>query len=267
MLEARPERRPFVLTRSTYLGGQRYAATWTGDNVADWAHLQWSVPMVLNLGLSGQPNSGPDIGGFAGTPTPELFARWIAMGAFLPFCRTHNSLHGDQEPWSFGPEVEAIARTRPAPALPAPPVSLHPLLRGGDDGPARGRPMFFADPRDPRFATRTTPFCWEATSWSSPALRGGGPRVRRCPHGDWRPFTLAGEDPSRDPAHPSCGFAQAPSCPWARADRRRGGVSKEPLTLLVSLDDTGRAWATSTTTRAKGSAIATATTASRPTRR
>ena len=55
ILDARPEKRPFILTRSNFLGGQRYAATWTGDNGSCWDHLKMSVPMSLTLGLSGQP--------------------------------------------------------------------------------------------------------------------------------------------------------------------------------------------------------------------
>ena len=34
-----PDVRPFVLTRASYAGGQRYAATWTGDNSSTWNHL------------------------------------------------------------------------------------------------------------------------------------------------------------------------------------------------------------------------------------
>ncbi len=102
---------PYVITRATYLGGQKYAATWTGDNAATWEHLRASIPMILNLGLSGQPVTGPDIGGFRGTPSPALYARWIVQGALYPYCRTHTCKDtGDQEPWSFGPDVEAAAR-------------------------------------------------------------------------------------------------------------------------------------------------------------
>nr|MBO2492233.1 DUF5110 domain-containing protein [Rhodothermus marinus] len=106
-----PDRRPFVITRAAYAGVQRYACVWTGDNVADWSHLRQALTMMLSLGLSGEPFSGSDIGGFIGTPTPELYARWIQLGACSPLFRTHTA-HGTpaQEPWSFGEEVEAIAR-------------------------------------------------------------------------------------------------------------------------------------------------------------
>ncbi|HLP02330.1 MAG TPA: TIM-barrel domain-containing protein, partial [Opitutaceae bacterium] len=86
---ARLDRRPFVLSRANFLGGQRYGATWTGDNTANWEQLAWSVPMALNLGLSGQPFAGPDIGGFAEDgPWRNRgghFARWMGVGALLPF--------------------------------------------------------------------------------------------------------------------------------------------------------------------------------------
>ncbi|MDD4239400.1 MAG: glycoside hydrolase family 31 protein [Desulfotomaculaceae bacterium] len=104
-------RLPYLLTRSTYLGGQKFATTWTGDNSSNWEHLQASIPMMLNLGLSGQPISGPDIGGYRGSPGPALYQRWILQGALYPFSRTHTMEDSpDQEPWSFGPEVEASAR-------------------------------------------------------------------------------------------------------------------------------------------------------------
>ncbi|BBH02722.1 heteroglycan glucosidase 1 [Prunus dulcis] len=97
--------RPFVLTRAGFIGSQRYAATWTGDNLSTWEHLHMSISMVLQLGLSGQPLSGPDIGGFAGNATPRLFGRWMGIGSMFPFCRGHSEIDTiDHEPWSFGKE-------------------------------------------------------------------------------------------------------------------------------------------------------------------
>lgn len=108
----RPGVRNWVFTRSGYAGVQRYASGWTGDNTSEWEHLRITPAMLLNLGLSGLAFTGCDVGGFTGEPSPELFARWISMAAFTPFYRTHTAKHTPpQEPWSFGPEVEAIART------------------------------------------------------------------------------------------------------------------------------------------------------------
>jgi alpha-glucosidase len=104
-----PNSRPFVLTRATYAGGQRYAATWTGDNSSSWNHLRLATPMLENLGLSGFAFSGADVGGYAGTPTPELLTKWLEVGAFQPIDRDHTEKGtGDQEPWVGGPQQEAI---------------------------------------------------------------------------------------------------------------------------------------------------------------
>jgi alpha-glucosidase len=106
-----PETRPFVLTRATYAGGQRYAATWTGDNSSSWNHLRMTTPMLENLGLSGFAFSGADVGGYAGTPSTELLTKWFELGAFQPIDRDHTEKGtADQEPWVGGPEDESIRR-------------------------------------------------------------------------------------------------------------------------------------------------------------
>jgi len=104
-------KRPFIITRSAYSGAQRYTSTWTGDNVASWEHLWLANIQMQRLSISGLGFAGSDIGGFAEQPSGELYARWIQLGVFHPFCRTHSSGdHGDQEPWSFGDEVVNITR-------------------------------------------------------------------------------------------------------------------------------------------------------------
>ena len=103
--------RPFVLTRAGYSGTQRYCATWTGDNVATWEHLWIANVQMQRMCISGYSFVGSDIGGFAEQPNGELFARWIQLGVFHPFCRVHSSGdHGAQEPWSFGKEITDITR-------------------------------------------------------------------------------------------------------------------------------------------------------------
>ena len=106
-----PGLRPFVLTRATFAGGQRYAATWTGDNGSTWNHLRLTTPMIENLGLSGFALAGADVGGFAGTPQENLLTKWFEIGAFQPIDRDHTEKWtGDKEPWVGGAEPEAIRR-------------------------------------------------------------------------------------------------------------------------------------------------------------
>jgi alpha-glucosidase len=111
LLRLNPDSRPFVLTRATYAGGQRYAATWTGDNSSTWNHLRLTTPMLENLGLSGFALTGADVGGFAGTPQQDLLTKWLEIAAFQPIDRDHTEKGtGDQEPWVGGAEPEAIRR-------------------------------------------------------------------------------------------------------------------------------------------------------------
>ena len=104
-------KRPFIITRSAYAGAQRYTSSWTGDNVASWEHLWIANIQMQRMSISGMGFTGSDIGGFAEQPSGELYARWIQLGVFHPFCRTHSSGdHGDQEPWSFDEDVINITR-------------------------------------------------------------------------------------------------------------------------------------------------------------
>ena len=107
----RPNERPFVLTRATYAGGQRYGATWTGDNSASWSHLRLSTPMLESIGLSGFFMVGDDIGGYAGSPQPDLLTKWLEVGAFNPIDRDHTEkFTNPQEPWAGGPAMEDVRR-------------------------------------------------------------------------------------------------------------------------------------------------------------
>ncbi|OZU88192.1 alpha-glucosidase [Virgibacillus indicus] len=111
MKEQLSGKRPFLLTRAGYAGVQRYASVWTGDNRSFWEHLQMSLPMVMNLGLSGVPFTGPDVGGFAHDTNAELLTRWTQVGAFTPYFRNHSALDTvNQEPWQFGKTYEAIMK-------------------------------------------------------------------------------------------------------------------------------------------------------------
>lgn len=112
LLKRSPKQRPFVLSRSFYAGTQSIGPIWTGDNAADWSHLQASIPMILSLGLTGMPFTGADVGGFFGDPDAELLTRWYQLGALQPFFRGHAHIDTKRrEPWLFGePWTTAIRK-------------------------------------------------------------------------------------------------------------------------------------------------------------
>lgn len=108
-IKSATNKRPFVITRACYSGTQKYSTVWTGDNQSTWEHLRMSIPMLMNLGLSGMSFCGTDVGGFGHDCTGELLSRWVQVGAFTPLFRNHSAMGTrDQEPWAFDKETEEI---------------------------------------------------------------------------------------------------------------------------------------------------------------
>ena len=146
----RPGRRPFVLSRAGYLGVGRYATLWTGDNASWWEHLRATIPTVVGLGLGGVPLGGVDIGGFNDEASPELFARWLALGSMMPLCRNHSSITSPrQEPYAYGPAVEKICRDHLRLRYALMPYLYAALYAAHTTGEPIWRPLGYAFPEDP----------------------------------------------------------------------------------------------------------------------
>ncbi len=244
ILAAEPTRRPFVLSRANFIGGHRYAAMWTGDNVANWSHLYYSAPMVMNLGLSAQPFAGPDLGGFADDGSADLFARWMGVGVFMPFCRAHADNAGiDKEPWSFGTYVEDACRTAIQRRYRLMPYLYTVFEEASTTGLPVVRPMFFADPDDASLRSETIAFMlgsdlivapevYENPSWQpAPAL----------PSGSWRIISLVGENSTTDVNQPDLRIRDGAIIPLGPVMEYTDELALDPLTLVVSLDSSGQA--------------------------
>lgn len=103
--------RPFILTRGHFSGSQRYAAIWTGDNMAEWSHLAASIKMCLSEAVGGFSFCGADVGGFFKNPGAELLERWYQAGAFQPFFRAHAHIDTKRrEPWLFPEATKLVIR-------------------------------------------------------------------------------------------------------------------------------------------------------------
>lgn len=185
-----PDKRPFVLTRAAYAGAQRYTTSWTGDNVSTWDHLKLSLSVTLNCGLSGMVFTGPDIGGFFETPEPELYARWIEAACLLPFCRTHTAEGTpDQEPWSFGTDVENIARKHINLRYQLLPYIYSSYAQCTTEGKPLVRPTFLLDSSDQKLYTQDDVYMLGDSLLIAPVLeKGATSREIYLPHGAWYDF-------------------------------------------------------------------------------
>ena len=156
----RPAERPFLLSRAGCPGIQRYAQTWTGDNATSWHTLKYNIPMGLGLSLSGMPNIGLDVGGFAGPrPDPELFVRWVQNGIFHPRFTIHswNSDGTVNEPWMY-PDVLPIVRAAIQLRYRLIPYLYSLLVEAARTGHPIIRPMVYHFPHDPHCRTESFDF-------------------------------------------------------------------------------------------------------------
>ena len=183
----RPDERGFVLTRAGYAGIQRRAAVWTGDNHSWWEHIALMIPMQLNLGLSGVAFCGADTGGFQGNATGELFARWVAASALMPFFRSHTALDTiDQEPWAFGPEVLDAVRSLIGLRYQLLPYLCTLMEEATRTGAPVMRPLVWEFPGDPRAADRADSFMLGEALLVAPVReRGVQERSVYLPGGEW----------------------------------------------------------------------------------
>jgi alpha-glucosidase len=244
VLAANPERRPFVLTRAGHMGYQRYAATWTGDNVASWEHLAMSVSVTLNLGLSGQPFSGPDIGGFKGHGDAKLFARWMGVGALLPFARAHTEKgNPPKEPWSFGPEAEATCRRAIETRYRLLPYLYSVFEEASRTGLPVARPVFFADPADRALRAVDSAFLLGRDLWVAPELTGQPGALPVLPGRGWAELKLFGAlaNGTRDPDLPRLFLRPGAIVPAGPVRQHVDDAVSDTLDLLVCLDDRGEA--------------------------
>lgn len=185
-----PTMRPFILTRSGYAGTQRYSAVWMGDNHSWWEHLLGAMPICMGMGLSGLPFVGTDMGGFSGDCDGELLARWTQMGALTPFARNH-AANGtrDQEPWAFGPQVEAICREYLELRYRLMPFLYNEFYQASQTGLPIMRPLLLEYPADPAVQNLSDQFLVGRDLLAAPVYQPGAThRMLYLPAGEWIDF-------------------------------------------------------------------------------
>ncbi|MFI9630115.1 glycoside hydrolase family 31 protein [Streptomyces sp. NPDC052042] len=183
----RPRERPFLFSRSGWAGMQRYGGTWSGDVATGWSGLRASLALVLGLGLCGVPYSGPDVGGFDGSPSPELYLRWFQLGAYLPLFRTHSAIDaGRREPWEFGPRVLEYARAALVERERLRPYFVTLARLAGLTGAPYVRPLWWSAPGDRGLRDCEDAFLLGDALLVAPVLEHGADRrAVRLPRGRW----------------------------------------------------------------------------------
>lgn len=249
VMAANPEKRPFVLSRANFMGGHRYGATWTGDNTANWYHVDVSIPMMLNLSLSAQPFCGPDIGGFAGDGDGPMFARWMGFGALMPFARGHTAKGNiDKEPWAFGDQVEATSRRAIERRYRFMPLLYTLLEEAHRTGLPIARPLFFADPADPALRSEDDSFLLGENLIVSAHVTPGRERVHILPNNPdalpWLAFDFPSFDggrDSKDPDQPTLFIRPGGIVPTGPVHQFFGDRpnQRDELTLIVYPDASG----------------------------
>jgi alpha 1,3-glucosidase len=105
-------KRPFVLTRSSFIGSQKFGALWTGDSQVGYTDIQLFMQQSLAYGVSGMIFLGADLPGFVGMPTDDQFIYEYQSGVFYPFMRAHANIDSldNREPWLRSPRVQEVIR-------------------------------------------------------------------------------------------------------------------------------------------------------------
>jgi alpha-glucosidase len=191
LLMQRPDARPVNMLRAGYAGTQRYAASWTGDNSSTWEHLRLSISMALNMGLSGAPMTGPDVGGFFGNADGELFTRWLQAACLMPYYRGHSALGtGPHEPWAFGQPYEVINRMTIELRYRLLPYLYSVVAQAAEYGWPVIRPVFMAEPDNSALRTLDDSYLLGDGLLVAPVLEQGA--VSRSVYlpdgGDWYDF-------------------------------------------------------------------------------
>lgn len=247
----KPGERPFVLTRAAYAGTQRYAATWTGDNTASWHHLAQGTPNVLSMGLSGYTLVGDDVGGFIGSPSPELLTRWFELGAFNPVFRNHAATDTrDHEAWVDGDAHEARRRAAVERRYRLMPYLYTLAEQNARTGAPILRPVFYEYPAAESFYANGRDFLFGADLFVAPVVDDAmDAHVVNLPPGEWYAFgsatrQAAGKEPIKLDPRPAGAplYARAGALiPMQPLVQHTGQTPDGPLQLHAYLPSPGSA--------------------------
>ncbi|XP_076282313.1 lysosomal alpha-glucosidase [Lasioglossum baleicum] len=181
------KKRPFIISRSTWVGHGHYAGHWTGDVFSSWHDLRMSIPAILSINFYQIPMVGADICGFNWNTTAPLCNRWMQLGAFYPFSRNHNSDDTiEQDPVAMGDLVVKSSKRALEIRYRLLPYLYTLFFRAHKFGETVARPLFFEFPDDPVTFDIDTQFLWGASLMIAPVLDENEVKVSAyLPRGVW----------------------------------------------------------------------------------
>ena len=179
--------RVWSINRNYYLGAARYGyAEWSGDITTGFQSMAYQrrrMIAALNLGESAW---SMDIGGFAGHPTSENYARWMQFGALIPIFRLHGSLNEKRQPWVYGPVAEAAARKAVRLRYDLMPYIYSNARVAFETGIGIVRPLFWVFPGDDRCSEQTNAWMFGDALLASPIVERNLPLHKfYLPSGTW----------------------------------------------------------------------------------
>lgn len=188
--ELRPDRRPWLLTRSGWAGMQRYSWLWTGDVGTGWDTLRMTLSLVLGSGMSGIAYNGSDIGGFTGHADAELFTRWFQMSSLMPFFRNHAARTTPRsEPWQYGEPTISICRRYLQLRHRLMPYLYTLAWQASQSGAPLVRPLFWIEPGNDGLFQIDDSFMLGEAIFAAPILEEGAKeRQLVLPGGNWYDF-------------------------------------------------------------------------------
>ncbi|MGQ9629845.1 MAG: glycoside hydrolase family 31 protein [bacterium] len=184
-----PNDRFFILSRSGFAGSQRYGVGfWSNDVQASYDWLTPQASAGLNLGLSGMPYWGTDIGGFMGpVASDRLYTRWFQFGAFCPIFRPHGD-HRPTAPFEFSEETEGIARKYAKLRYRLMPYIYTHAREAYDAGVPLMRPLVMYHPDDPEVYDLGSEYLFGPSILVAPVTTPGSSRDVYLPAGHWVDF-------------------------------------------------------------------------------
>ena len=175
-----PDRDPMILTRSGFIGIQRYGAiNWSGDIGNDWETLKRQIAGGLNLMATGQPWWTYDAGGFfrpnnqyTDPDYQERMMRWIQVSVFLPFMRVHGYM-SRTEPWNYSEETQDNFRKQINLRYQLMPYILECASKVSDENYTIMRPLVFDYPHDEEALKQQTEYMFGPSLLVCPVTEPG----------------------------------------------------------------------------------------------